>query len=110
MAYSYRNARLKKYYPEGDYNYKSSNAYTKVDDIVLIGAKQSVFRIVGEELWVWYTPKTLAEALKNDTVIDYYCKMAADPRSEKWVESFKKNRKASGYYGIFSNEICDAIV
>jgi len=107
VAFSYRNFKLMKFYPEGDYDYWSSQAYTIIDDIVLIGATQSVFRLKGEELWVWYTPKTLAQALKDDAVVDYYCKMAADPRSAKWVESFKKHR---GKMGFYLNEVCDAIV
>jgi len=57
-----------------------------IDGSFLISGKKTKMRLVGELDWAWYTPKTLALAMNDDKVDEYYRKMLNDKRSDpnKW--------------------------
>ena len=56
--------------------------YLCFDKEVYIAKKSQKFRLKGWIDWAWYTPKTIANALDNNTMEDYYKFMLNDSRSD----------------------------
>jgi hypothetical protein len=56
---------------------------------IYIAKNSSKFRIRSHLDWAWYTPKTLAQAIDNNTVDQYYEIMLTDVRSDPnvWKDS-----------------------
>jgi len=54
----------------------------RIDKDIFIAKHSSKFRIRSHLDWAWYTPKTLAQAINNNTVDQYYEIMLADVRSD----------------------------
>lgn len=64
---------------------------------IYIAKKSSKFRIKSNLDWAWYTPKTLAQAIDNNTVEQYYEIMLNDVRSDpnEWKDhDFEMELKA----------------
>lgn len=70
-------AHLNKVVPINEYQ-----GILRIDKDIYIAKNSSKFRIRSHLDWTWYTPKTLAQAIDNNTVDQYYEIMLADVRSD----------------------------
>ena len=63
-----------------------------IDDEFLISVHRTKMRPLGQLDWSWYTPKTLAIAMNECKVLEYYEKMLKDKRSDtnKWKNKRKE--------------------
>lgn len=73
-------------YLTGQHEIDEKNYALVIDGSFLISGKKTKMRLVGELDWAWYTPKTLALAMNDGEVDEYYRKMLNDKRSDpnKW--------------------------
>jgi hypothetical protein len=73
----------------------------KVNDNIYICKNKAKMRLRSHLDWVYYTPKTLAQAIDNDTVEEYYEIMLKDVRSDPnlWKDTdFELELKS--YYAV----------
>jgi len=54
-----------------------------IDNEFIIAVNKPKMRPLGQLDWSWYTPKTLAQAMNEFKVLEYYEKMLKDKRSDK---------------------------
>ena len=54
----------------------------RVDDSLFIAKNKTKFRLKSHLDWAYYTPKTLAQAIDNNTIEEYYEIMLNDIRSD----------------------------
>lgn len=73
------------------------NGILAINKEIYIAKNSSKFRIKSHLDWAWYTPKTLAQAIDNNTVDQYYEIMLHDVRSDpnEWKDhDFEMELKA----------------
>ena len=70
-----------------------------INDMFIIAKKTSKMRPIGQLDWSWYTPKTLAKAMDEGKVYEYYEMMLKDKRSDpnKWKRSEEEMEKKAFY-------------
>lgn len=82
-----------------EHSYRESGGGLIINDMFIIAKKRPKMRPLGQLDWAWYTPKTLAAAMDNNTVLQYYEKMLLDPRSDKnkWKRNDEEMEKKAFY-------------
>ena len=70
-----------------------------IDEQFIIAARKTKMRPLGQIDWSWYTAKTLATAMNNGEVLEYYERMLTDPRSDKnkWKRPEEEMEKKTLY-------------
>ena len=70
-----------------------------IDRKFYLAKKSSKMRLLSHLDWCWYTPKTLAQAINNDTVEEYYEVMLRDVRSDpnEWKDKNLEQELKSFY-------------
>jgi hypothetical protein len=65
------------------------NGILRINKQIYLAKKSYKFRIISHLDWAWYTPKTLADAIDNDSVEAYYETMLKDVSSDPnvWKDS-----------------------
>lgn len=58
------------------------NYLLRINKQIFVAKKSSKFRLLSHLDWAWYTPKTLATAIDQNTVEQYYEFMLCDHRSD----------------------------
>lgn len=61
---------------------KEHGGIISVDGNIYIAKNSSKFRLKSHLDWAWYTPKTIAQAIDNNTIEQYYEIMLNDVRSD----------------------------
>jgi hypothetical protein len=94
----YRWIAIKKFLTTEHY-YKESRSGLIIDEHFLIAANKPKMRPLGQIDWAWYTPKTLAKAMDEGTVLQYYEMMLKDKRSDpnKWKNKDEEMQKKALY-------------
>ena len=79
-------------YLRGPHHYRESNGLLLIDDVFFIAKNSSRMRLKSHIDWVHYTAKTLAEAMNQDRVPEYYESQMRDPRSpaNQWARSHQE--------------------
>jgi len=70
-----------------------------IDDQFIIAGRKTKMRPLGQIDWSWYTAKTLATAMNEGAVLEYYERMLTDPRSDtnKWKRPEEEMEKKTLY-------------
>lgn len=65
------------------------NGILRINKHIYLAKKSYKFRIISNLDWAWYTPKTLADAIDNDSVEAYYETMLKNVSSDPnvWKDS-----------------------
>ena len=82
-----------------EHTYKETRSGLIIDEQLLIAANKPKMRPLGQIEWSWYTPKTLAKAMDERTVLQYYEMMLKDKRSDpnKWKNKDQEMQKKALY-------------
>jgi len=84
----------------GEHALRETHGGLIIDETFIIAGRKTKMRPLGQIDWSWYTAKTLATAMNEGTVLEYYEHMLTDKRSDpnKWKRSeeemFKKTKYA----------------
>lgn len=94
----FRWAAIQKFLKK-EHTYRESRGGLIINDMFIIAKNKPKMRPLGQIDWSWYTPKTLAAAMDDDSVLQYYEKMLLDPRSDKnkWKRSDEEMTKKALY-------------
>ena len=86
-------------YLTGEHSLKEKQYGLIIDDLFIIIGTKTKMRPVGQLDWAWYTPKTLAIAMNEGTVLQYYEKMLKDNRSDHniWKRPEEEMEKKTYY-------------
>ena len=70
-----------------------------IDEQFIIAGRKTKMRPLGQIDWSWYTAKTLATAMNEGQVLQYYERMLTDPRSDKnkWKRPEEEMEKKTLY-------------
>jgi hypothetical protein len=72
--------KIKKYL-DYDFTVDMRHQGLKIGSRIMIAKRTTRFKILGSPFWAHYTPKTLAEALNEHRILDYYMQQLASPKS-----------------------------
>jgi len=91
--------KIEKFLDNKDRKLKEFRSGLIIDDKYIIACNRTLLRPVGILDWSWYTPKTLATAMNEGRVDQYYENMLKDPRSpaNKWKDKRKEILKKTFY-------------
>jgi len=94
----FRWATIKKFLTT-EHTYKERHSGLIIDELFVIAANKPKMRPLGQIDWAWYTPKTLAKAMDDGTVLQYYEMMLKDKRSDpnRWKSRAEEMEKKALY-------------
>lgn len=90
--------RIKKYLTY-EPNLRETHGGLIIDEQFMIAARKTKMRPLGQIDWSWYTAKTLATAMNEGAVLEYYERMLVDPRSDhnRWKNKDEEMTKKAYY-------------
>jgi len=98
-GYMWRNYYAIKSYVDGNLKVGFHKQGMKINNLIMIAKKKTMFRPLGQLDWAWYDAEDLGKAFNNNTVLGYYERMLKDERSypNKWKRREEEMEKKTEY-------------